>query len=259
MPGEKICTLCGTDCSDRPRIKDAEGRYACKECAERLAAKKPRPERRAPSSGPPSADPVAQRLSRPHNDANGQALSMDDLLGDLNVSDDKTCPGCRAPLKPGAVVCIKCGFNCESGRKIVTHVEKFQPVQQRKQSPLSELPMGTILLGVGLIATIGLAFMASQSEELGMLALAICFVWNVVMYFVMVFSAFYDDRKVWGWLGLAFFIPLANLASLLFVLYYCTLGSERTTFKLHFWLAFLAWVACMVVVATTFPEALRPS
>ncbi|MEM9082773.1 MAG: hypothetical protein AAGB34_04190 [Planctomycetota bacterium] len=37
---EKICRLCGEDCSDRPRIKDAKGHYACKACAKEYRAKR---------------------------------------------------------------------------------------------------------------------------------------------------------------------------------------------------------------------------
>src|SRR5262245_37233781 len=32
---EKICTFCGEDVSDKPRVKDARGRYYCKPCAAR--------------------------------------------------------------------------------------------------------------------------------------------------------------------------------------------------------------------------------
>src|SRR5437867_10526512 len=33
--GAKICVACGEDCSNRPRTKDAKGRYFCKPCYEK--------------------------------------------------------------------------------------------------------------------------------------------------------------------------------------------------------------------------------
>lgn len=32
----KICTVCGIDCSSKPRTKDPQGRYTCRECYDRL-------------------------------------------------------------------------------------------------------------------------------------------------------------------------------------------------------------------------------
>ncbi|MAE65014.1 MAG: hypothetical protein CMJ18_12155 [Phycisphaeraceae bacterium] len=38
---------------------------------------------------------------------------------------DKTasCPSCNAPMKPGAVICINCGFNVQQGKKLETAID----------------------------------------------------------------------------------------------------------------------------------------
>lgn len=37
--GVKICIYCGEDCSDRPRVRDRQNRYACIKCAQRASKK----------------------------------------------------------------------------------------------------------------------------------------------------------------------------------------------------------------------------
>lgn len=32
---EKLCAVCGVDCSKKPRVRNADGRYACRSCFER--------------------------------------------------------------------------------------------------------------------------------------------------------------------------------------------------------------------------------
>lgn len=41
----------------------------------------------------------------------------DDLFADIGLSGAPKCPGCRADIQPGAVLCVKCGLHFESGEK----------------------------------------------------------------------------------------------------------------------------------------------
>lgn len=61
----KICVVCGQDCSDRPRVKDAQGRYACKTCqaAADAAARAPKPQ--IPQNAGPTAGPAVAGGPRP--------------------------------------------------------------------------------------------------------------------------------------------------------------------------------------------------
>ena len=39
-----------------------------------------------------------------------------------SASGDGKCPNCNQPIKPDAVLCVKCGFNLQEGRKMQTEV-----------------------------------------------------------------------------------------------------------------------------------------
>lgn len=99
-PG-KICIVCGQDCSDRPRVKDAAGRYCCKACeAARAAA-------RAPSVAVPAP------ASAPAEEGDAYDLMPEGLLGD----GPAPCPECGQPILAGSVVCLHCGFDTQKGFK----------------------------------------------------------------------------------------------------------------------------------------------
>lgn len=64
LPMAKICQICGTDCTNKPRTKDAKGRYFCKACYERaLRAQKQKEAQRqtdASDEAAPRGDDAAQ-------------------------------------------------------------------------------------------------------------------------------------------------------------------------------------------------------
>lgn len=125
----KTCVLCGVDCTDRPRTKDTKGRYFCKPCFEQALEKKKAGERVAIPAGVASG-------SRTALDGFGDDVRADfGLAGDSPLLDPafsgssssvsappivNACPTCHALLQPGAVVCVKCGTNTQSGRKLST-------------------------------------------------------------------------------------------------------------------------------------------
>lgn len=53
-----------------------------------------------------------------------------DLLDEVDLSRSKTghrCPECRADLQPDDILCIQCGYNLESGKKLVTKTIEKKP------------------------------------------------------------------------------------------------------------------------------------
>lgn len=73
----------------------------------------------------PSAAPRQQATSAaafgPPSHAGGGAHSLFDEAGLKQAPVGATmCPGCAAPMTPGAVVCIKCGYNAKLGRRMET-------------------------------------------------------------------------------------------------------------------------------------------
>ncbi len=102
---DKTCVICGQDCAGQPRIKNDKGQYAHKACA----AKKQNP----------APEPTA------FDDDDG--LAMGDLLGDLDPTADEpgiraACPSCGSSLNEGAVVCMSCGHNTQTGKTLKSKV-----------------------------------------------------------------------------------------------------------------------------------------
>lgn len=104
----KPCAICGGECDGRPRIKDAKGRYMHRKCAEARKA--------AGATGRPK-----QRPAQVQAPAGGV---MDLLVDDAISQAPEPCPGCGMPCPKGAVICVKCGHNAATGKKLKSRVEK---------------------------------------------------------------------------------------------------------------------------------------
>jgi hypothetical protein len=96
----KVCIVCGKDCSSIDRIKDEQGRYTCKPCADAKAGK-------APSKGKGSDKDLAALYERPQT---------------------KQCPQCDKPVPHDAEICVACGYNMRAGKKVKTKLGKLDPL-----------------------------------------------------------------------------------------------------------------------------------
>jgi hypothetical protein len=98
--GTKICIKCKEDCSDRPRTKDAQGRYLCRACQDAGAAAEA-------EEGP-------------------LAIAVDSLPTGLLESAKpvplglQACPSCGSSIPYGGALCVQCGFDVRKGAKIGT-------------------------------------------------------------------------------------------------------------------------------------------
>ncbi len=244
--GGKICVFCGQDCAGRPRVKDPQGRYACKSCA----ADQPKggASKAAPDTGPITNDDFGL--------GDGDiGLSMDDLLGDVAVSDSTPCPGCGHQLEAGAVVCMGCGYNLQTASSTNTRVSKMKVRKERSAPPIS---LGWVAMGLGLAGLIGLPWIGSTSESAAFGALLVANIWIWAAYIMMIVAAFKDDESKWGIIGLLTFVPvLGGIAGLFFLLYYCIFGSSRTAWKVNLWLALFAIIGVVVAAISSYPELLE--
>lgn len=111
----KICAVCNVDCAALPRMKDANGRYTCKACYEKLLAS-----RRAKQVGEGGArgraggvagDPVGGEDA----EIGGEPYVLADDLLSLESSSQELevprCPTCSSTLAVGAQSCAYCGFD----------------------------------------------------------------------------------------------------------------------------------------------------
>ncbi|MCW5756617.1 MAG: hypothetical protein KIT54_05205 [Phycisphaeraceae bacterium] len=261
MAVEKICIICGTDCSGRPRLKDPQGQYACQACVEAQqsprqpapAAKKPRP--RAPVAAVHDEVPSI-----------GAGFDMDQFLegtqGSIlagataaGASPASHCPGCGASRAAGAVVCMQCGFDSSTGKAIGTKVRKAK-VRKARRGPRISGGSGFMIVAVAMLVLLPL--MAMTSTEAAAIAFLIAALWNLAGYIYMVVAAFRDGDAFWGIIGVLVILPLVGgLCALAFVLYYCTIGSERVSRKLNYWSSFLAVLFTFGILAMNNPALLE--
>ena len=235
MAVAKICMVCGEKCADRPRLKDAQGRYACQVCVEAKRGPGQRARARAPGVGAAVAQAPA-----PAVDA-GIGFSMDDYLGDVQAADANPCPTCGTGRAADAVVCMQCGFDSSSGRAMKTKVGKDKPKRAR---PAPRMSSGMVCVIIALAMLVVLPLVALASPETAALALIVAGLWAFVAYIYMIGAAFRDDDKFWGIIGLLVLVPLlGGLCWLAFVLYYCTIGSQRGVRKLSYWASLVTvWI-----------------
>lgn len=119
MPDER-CLVCGADCSKPPRAKDAQGRFLCVACyAQQKLTKAPLAAATAgaSASAPPADDglnpiplaeePGGQPLPEPHDPHTPE-------------SPLRSCPHCSVILPRQTLVCMRCGFNTQTGRNVGT-------------------------------------------------------------------------------------------------------------------------------------------
>lgn len=182
MPGEqsKVCIHCGQDCSGKPRIKDPQGRYACKACVEARAKQEPaKPPPLPTSPAPQSHAPLLDEDDNPILDV------VEPETGVLRESATQPCPACGAQLQPGAVLCTSCGRSLTTGKKVSTHVgaavdapkvyssdpKKAKREREREASDAAAarnqyiVPVVLFLVGGGVVAGLGLSGKGATAEE----------------------------------------------------------------------------------------------
>ncbi len=135
--GKKICIYCGADCSQRPRVKNDAGAYACRSCATVWKQASQRAGAEPPASGP-KKHPEPEVRPSPARAPEMPAAEPDDLVipddvgvskpdeghntgiyalaePEANQSAKVACPGCGVSMSADAVVCSRCGFDRKRG------------------------------------------------------------------------------------------------------------------------------------------------
>ncbi len=122
MPSSKnkVCVICGDDCSNKPRTKDTKGRYFCKRCYEsrivqnRPVGQTPHVDKRGASKR--HVDQGEYGLERAA-ETSKHIQHQTATLASITAAE---CPSCGRQLSAGSVICIPCGINVKSGRAIIT-------------------------------------------------------------------------------------------------------------------------------------------
>jgi hypothetical protein len=113
----KVCVVCKQDCSQKPRLKDPQGRYTCQACADALEARARLKVRPVPLEAPAPA-PVPAPL--PDEPDLGYALAEEVKAAGSIAQDTASCMGCGVLMAPGALICTRCGYDTRTGAPMKT-------------------------------------------------------------------------------------------------------------------------------------------
>jgi len=137
VAGAKICVDCKTDCSHRPRTKDAQGRYHCQACVDRLAQEKARAKPEASDDDGDMYDPLPLDVDPLPESAvpGGASVVAGSGAGGIlaGASGIRPCPICAKPLAQSDAVCINCGYNARTGAKVATEHKSKAPKSAGKK------------------------------------------------------------------------------------------------------------------------------
>ena len=222
---EKICAICGKDCSTAPRIKDSKGRYAHSACVEKLQTRKARKPQQDPGGGEPrrpkaAAEPITAGLDL----TSGLDADYGDIDPETGQAVPNLCPSCGRPVARDAMICTHCGTNLQSGRKMKTKVETDSGEEKRVRASSGGgefLQNPWLYFFVPLVIGVvfgGLVFVSPLLTLVGYLLLGVIGLAAVVWAII---EAFQNTETGWGVgqiLGLLF---CGGLPSLIYVFFFC--------------------------------------
>lgn len=166
------------------------------------------------------------------------------------------CPKCDTAMLPDSVVCMGCGFNTQSGKKIYTKVQKAEKDKSGGGGGGGVSLDGNGLALVSVLAMIGLIAGTALAGDFGAIFMLVAVIWMLIAWILMVVAAFQDGDTLWGWIGLAQLVPFIGwLAGLAFSFYYCIVGSTQTLRKISYWCAYIALLGSLIAAFVTTPEA----
>ncbi len=139
----KTCVHCKQDCSNRPRVRDAQGQYACKDCltkkgllnadgtvkaqaaptaaaAPKVVVKSAAVPKAASVAAPVGAGkPASSGFDNPDDDGiDLSSFRSDPSVGQVVSANWVTCPGCGSPAAKDATLCLTCGTNIKNRQEV---------------------------------------------------------------------------------------------------------------------------------------------
>jgi hypothetical protein len=285
MSNAKICVICNADCSNKPRVKDATGRYACKPCQDAADVKA---REGAKVAGAAAAAPAVKVMGGralvgaarggAQASAGGQTSSRaaasvsdygDDGALDLSslvaaersataeFAEGIACRGCGVSVPVGTRICTGCGYDFVNKRKpgkvkvVAAEELVLKPGKWKKgnNSMFIRIVSGSgVALGGAALLALGLLF-GWNSPEIRQFIAVFAILYGIIAAVLLVLTPFQEDRPVWGIIAIAsLFIPFVGIA----MLYYVIVVTERHS--LRWW--WVGSVLVQVVMMLTFARGL---
>jgi hypothetical protein len=91
--------------------------------------------------------------------------ALEGLMDEVDLKASSTgrrCPECRADMLPEDILCVKCGYNADTGRKLGTRrtgrrQESGKPVGRFRARPARGTKQAALMKIAGLLVLIGIA------------------------------------------------------------------------------------------------------
>ncbi|MEM9065123.1 MAG: hypothetical protein AAGB51_06490 [Planctomycetota bacterium] len=108
-PDPKICVVCGEDCSDRPRLKNSSGRYACRSCISlrREQREQARADRSRRLEDHDPSEALVDPLVGSFDDASRWMVS-DTVQAATHGRHGPQCPLCGTVTRGDGLICDDC-------------------------------------------------------------------------------------------------------------------------------------------------------
>jgi DNA-directed RNA polymerase subunit RPC12/RpoP len=141
------CGRCGGEFQARPELVGKHGK--CPKCGEAIVVPN------VPASG--AAKIVAGGTSTPQSAAAAQPSAA------------KTCPSCGKGLQVGAVICVSCGLDLRSGKRLGAQQSSTPPAsnEDRSSAPAEACPRCNMPMPPGITACSACGYRAQEREHLG--------------------------------------------------------------------------------------------
>ena len=218
----KICIVCGEDCSTRPRVKNPQGEYACRTCADTAAA-------RGVVSGPSPS-------------GGGEDDLLADLIGDAVDHMGDVCPTCGVVLPQDAVICTHCGLNIQAGKQIKTRITADKPPKGKRADRGSS--GGGLAENAGKIhagAAVLVVALGAVSIETLIPAFLVAALMGIVVYFWAMFNAYGNGSLVIVWCSvIGIFLPLVGIVNVIYGIFF----TDNATLR---W-AYASWILAQIAL-----------
>ncbi|MHC4218461.1 MAG: hypothetical protein ACYSU7_08395 [Planctomycetota bacterium] len=250
----KICGLCGEDCSQKPRIKDPEGQYFCRECYEEaLERQRARHELEDSPVEPVGLGPDYEPDLEADLEADLDAVSPEELDREfgLEEADDEpapglACPGCGRALEPDAAICINCGYSAQTGGKVKVKKRTMSLAWPSATEGVGAMLLTPMAVGIGLMALYGLLFVVSlMIPDMGVLFLGVQTVFGLAIGITVLVFAFMTG------IGQGFLTLCVPFYVLYFVFSVCDNQYVRWLFGANL----LGWIGSMYIQYQLFASA----
>ena len=142
------CTICAGPLAGGKSVTDSKGRPVCASCVDRAR------KARMAAAAPPKSASAAVKLPSTFDLEEDNAFLLE-LGGKAQaLSGGKACPQCELVANQKDRVCLSCGYDFESGKKLRTKVDKAPKAKQGGGAPGAG---GKIAMAIVALAAAGAA------------------------------------------------------------------------------------------------------